>query len=412
MEAKLKKLLYPGGSRDTSGLFGIGDSNIAKGLAVFLLLFYHLFYGAHKLGWYDWNLPMGDVSLLMHYSAIGKSCVALFILLSAYGMSLSEKKANRTLLQSFVKSLSRIGVYLLTAVVIYIAFVLVDWYFGRGFADIYPPDGFQFTDILFMLSDIFGMMLLLNTPSFIPTWWFTSAYIGMVLIFPLLYKITSKFPFLVVSLASFYFFKATGFTYSYYFFVTSLGIVIAHYDLFAKVCSDMRYYGPVTIVWAYGAYWLFDVWRLGSDLLTALTCIIMAKVIFSYIPVVSSALAAIGKRSLSIYLIHAFLIGKYFKDFIYGFRDPILITLVLLAISFVLAVLTDALVDAILKLFKRKKKSGEVGSSHKGQDCKGESSASCGMRPNEKSEAAVVEPSESGLPEPLPDSRPAGSHFS
>jgi hypothetical protein len=55
------------------------------------------------------------------------------------------------------------------------------------------------------------------------------------------------------------------------------------------------------------------------------------------------SLNAFGRRSTSMWLVHTYFCYYLFQDFIYGFKSPLLIFLVLLCISYLVAVVVDRL---------------------------------------------------------------------
>jgi len=60
-----------------------------------------------------------------------------------------------------------------------------------------------------------------------------------------------------------------------------------------------------------------------------------------------------GRRSTSMWLIHSYYCYYLFKDFIYGFKYPLMIFIVLLVISYLSAVVVDWINRPLQNLMKR-----------------------------------------------------------
>lgn len=58
----------------------------------------------------------------------------------------------------------------------------------------------------------------------------------------------------------------------------------------------------------------------------------------------------VGKRSTSMWFIHAYFYGMYFHDFIYSFKYPLLIYVVLIVVSYVSAIVVDKINSIVQKV--------------------------------------------------------------
>lgn len=69
--------------------------------------------------------------------------------------------------------------------------------------------------------------------------------------------------------------------------------------------------------------------------------------------IIDGFLCEIGKKSTSMWLIHGFIYLYFFKDFIYGFKYPLVIFIVLVAITYAVSTLIDLLYNKIQsRIFK------------------------------------------------------------
>ncbi|MBO4473861.1 MAG: acyltransferase family protein, partial [Clostridiales bacterium] len=95
-----------------SGRFDIRQTNITKGVAVLFLLWHHLFYNSPE--YYDVYTSLcyvNDIPIEAFISDLCQVCVAIFLILSGYGMSKSysrrrEKSAQKSIRfdVSFIKT--------------------------------------------------------------------------------------------------------------------------------------------------------------------------------------------------------------------------------------------------------------------------------------------------------------------
>ena len=86
--------------------------------------------------------------------------------------------------------------------------------------------------------------------------------------------------------------------------------------------------------------------RYKLDTVFAIALIIASFTVLSRIPVLSKVLEELGKHSAVIFMSHTFIYLYYFRDFIYWFKYPILIYIVIAVASYIVA----RLVDVLMKL--------------------------------------------------------------
>ena len=67
--------------------FTIEDTNFSKGIAVCFLIVHHLFWDVPNIG-----LSINGIALSQRIGIVGKVCVAIFLILSGYGINESSKK--------------------------------------------------------------------------------------------------------------------------------------------------------------------------------------------------------------------------------------------------------------------------------------------------------------------------------
>lgn len=65
--------------------FTKSDTSVMKGVAIILMLIHHLFYSDELIRKCTLILPYED-KLLLLFSSLSKVCVAIFVLISGYGL--------------------------------------------------------------------------------------------------------------------------------------------------------------------------------------------------------------------------------------------------------------------------------------------------------------------------------------
>ena len=71
------------------------DTSVMKGVAIILMLIHHLFYSDDLIQRCTLILPYEE-KLLLLFSSLGKVCVAIFVLISGYGLYKSYISATET----------------------------------------------------------------------------------------------------------------------------------------------------------------------------------------------------------------------------------------------------------------------------------------------------------------------------
>ena len=77
--------------------------------------------------------------------------------------------------------------------------------------------------------------------------------------------------------------------------------------------------------------WSFNA--TGMDAFFTLTLVLISLMTIRKITFVSLIFQYLGKHSMNIFMIHTFIFAYFYRDFIYSFKYPILIFLVLLVFS-------------------------------------------------------------------------------
>jgi peptidoglycan/LPS O-acetylase OafA/YrhL len=167
--------------------FTIGDTNFAKGIALCLMLIHHLFFydfSYHGSKIVDIVIGGHQVSHLL--SVYSKVCVAMFSILSGYGLHKSIQNNPEGLKNFYLKHLSKIYLtyWFIWAVFVPVGFV----FFNRNLNTVYGN-----YSLLKLVIQFFGLQNFFGFGGFNPTWWFMSTCIALYLLFPLLNALTLRY---------------------------------------------------------------------------------------------------------------------------------------------------------------------------------------------------------------------------
>ena len=204
----------------------IKDTNVLKGLAIMLMLIHHLFWKQNGL--YDDVHLFGDYYVVNQIGIFSKVCVALFVFLSGYGLTVQmEIKEGVIELSKFY--LHRFKKLYLNYWFIWLIFVPISVVvFGRTFETAFPEKTY-----VHVLLDIIGIhqWFYPSKPySYNATWWFYSCIISLYLLFPFLYTMMKKSIVALILLAIVItFLPFSILSIQYYIVVFVLGMLIAKY---------------------------------------------------------------------------------------------------------------------------------------------------------------------------------------
>lgn len=311
------------------------QTNIAKGVAVLLLLWHHLFYNDPKnYGKFISVLNINNVPIECLIAILCKICVAIFVFLSGYGLFRSYEKyvLQYYRKQNIKHDLIFIKNHLIKLMsgfwFIYVLFVSLGFCFGRNPIEIYE------SNIFYGLIDFMGLASVFHTPTMNATWWFMGLIIILYLVYPLLHKLLIKYPEALL-LTSFFilllYFIPQLVNLRIYLFSFVLAMYISYYNAFSKLSLKLN--KPIECY--YVIFLFFAIFLLmkrmifinGAEIdgLFALSIVLISFFIFSKIPVLNNVLELFGKYSGSIFMFHTFLIRYYFENIFYSLKYSIII---------------------------------------------------------------------------------------
>ena len=323
------------------------DSASLKGVAIVLMLIHHLF-GEKYWQSFDMTTIFLSQKNWIFLSSTGKICVAIFVFISAFGMTKSLSRittktdTREYITRRYIKVIMPfLFIYLLSAI---LAVCTNRW------VEVYGAD-WKITGY-YVLLDALGLASVLGTPTLNVTWWYMSYAVLLIVLIPLINKIIDKFGAVAGIIAGIlipiFMNLQTYNTLLLYMLPVCLGVICARTDIFDKMkeLSKLRQSvlyvvlfitlgSTVYIRFHYGCYWLVD-----GVISFAIVPIIM---LFSKLPVIPNVFAFLGKHSMNIFLTHTFIFYYYLKEQLYSCKYPIVILLVLLLSSLLISIAIEAI---------------------------------------------------------------------
>lgn len=331
-----------------------------KGVAIMLLLFYHLFHEEEVLEKMQVNYAPLSTKTMLNLAGFGNVCVAIFVMLTAYGLTkmvLSMENATvKSLCASSVKRLGRLmmsffAVYLSINV---ICFTIFDYgkLYGSG------KQG-----VLFMLCDAFGLSSILKTPMLNETWWYMKIAYILIFLVPFLTLLIKKTGNTLLLLAFFApFVVIFDGDIERYLFVAVFGVCAAYGNWQEKIISKKV---PAIVWWLIGIVGMplvvlirqnavvKDYFWNYVDALIAFFIICITVLTVGKVPVLNKILAFIGKHSMNIFLMHTFLYLIVWRKYVYYFEYAFASFFILLLASLIYSVILELLKSLIGKIVKK-----------------------------------------------------------
>lgn len=324
------------------------DTLVVKGLAIFSLLFYHLFEHYERVTMMNVDYRPFSIDTFLLISGFGNICVAVFAFLSAYGitkgiMSMNSEGVSGAKEYS-IKSIYRkaCGRYIkLTAnfVAMFLSVNLL-WFSKFDYSKTYGK-GWQ--GVLYGFLDTVGLAGMFKTPTINETWWYMELAILIIFVVPLIYFVAKKMGNYTILLAVLLPVAVElTFDIKRYYFVIVLGVLVAVGQWFEKLFEI-----KVSVAWQAVAgiallvgfiifrqnYVVYNEFAYLVDAPIALFVSWFGARLLSCVPGVSQVLRLLGKHSMNIYFVHTFFYMAIYQEFIYSFKYAGVIYLVLVAVS-------------------------------------------------------------------------------
>lgn len=321
------------------------QTNIAKGVAVLLLLWHHLFYNDPKnYGKFISILKIDNVPIECVIAGSCKVCVAIFLLLSGYGLYRSYQNFcnetignNRIAVKKDFKFVWNHWIKMMSGYwFIYIIFVPMGMFFGRSFLTYYGLNP------IYYLTEFLGLTYLFfeYNAIFNATWWFMSVIIVLYIIFPLLHKLLTWQSEITLSLSILFMFVNIPFLHdiNYWFAPFVFGMYISKHNLFSKIltlCDTLLKRISLSILLIVVSLYIRIAFLKNAvyfDAFFAFAIILFSYMVLSNIPKLSKSFEILGKHSANIFMFHTFIYSYYFKSIIYTPKYSLLIYILMVLV--------------------------------------------------------------------------------
>ncbi|MEE4569357.1 acyltransferase family protein [Paenibacillus polymyxa] len=324
------------------------ETNIAKGIAVILLLIHHLFAFPDRLK-YDY------VSLFslfhergeFYLGHFGQIAISIFLFLSGYGLYKSNVQNPQHLMQ---KSFTRLSKIMINYWVVFLLFIPVGLYFFG------TSDRFQHNSIMDFLRNFIAL-----SSSYNGEWWFLYDYILLLLIFPVTFQAFQRNAWVTLLIAGLVFYNSysQGNYYSimYWQLPFMIGLFFAKYKLYSwmnKIYNSIIFnnilFDIVVLVLLF-RFRTTSQWfeKTTIDMIIAPVVILVSIHLMNKLKL-TRPFAYLGKNSMNIWLTHTFFCYYYFQSIVFFPKVSILILLWLI----LLTVLTSIIVNSIISLINNK----------------------------------------------------------
>lgn len=334
--------------------FDLRQTNISKGVAVCLLLWHHLFFNNRSMyKHYISLLVLDGIPVEALLSDVCKVCVAIFLILSGYGLHKSYKKYLENNRNKGIGFDLRFVRYRLLKLyipfwLVFILFVPLGLLFGRNYDVVYgsnPLNG---------IIDFFGLAYLFhghtaNTAN--AAWWYMSIIVVFCIIYPVLHRFIRYSAELAFSAAFLLcFIELPLREYTIWLLPFVFGVYASERNLFEKASELLstdfnRLLASLFLVIAFALVRNMTLNDSRFDFAFGTAIILFTFWCTSKIPLLNKVLEELGKKSGLIFFVHSFIYSLYFASYIYYFKYPVLIFLVLLVLSYLVSLLLQKLID-------------------------------------------------------------------
>lgn len=296
-------------------------SQVCKGLAALMLLTHHLFYN------YNPSLYPESLHLFAHKC---KFCVAMFLMLSGAGITLSGCTWRKIYIYRIPKML--LNYWLVGLIFIPIGMK----FFGMTFEAAYP-DG---TGWIFWLQ-LFGVNWVNSCGGFNPTWWFMDAIIPLYCVAPAVYMLMKWNPLVIILVASF----ATIFPWDFHWWMTPFIFGMASVGMNSFECLAGKKNAMIGLVvcsiffgFSYCYHTEIPQHFILAFFLISIICS-LCVIVGNVSKFIFSPLAFIGRHSMNIFLLHTFLLIWYGRFF--AMKKPFVTYPILLGVSLISSIVIE-----------------------------------------------------------------------
>lgn len=314
----------------------IQESQMIKGIAILLMLFYHLFYPADKLN----AVASGLLSDMSTVAATCHCCVTLFVFVTAYGLSIQEGD-DAFQWKSYLKhAFSRYGRLVANLAYVFFVLLLAAQVFSLDYTSTTVWGEGLLNCIKGSLATITGSASLFGTRWFSNTWWYMKLAVLFLFLVPVLERVIRRLPAMLVMLVTLVGIPLAGLSttqdvWSRYFIVVILGILFAQRNWIGKIWGYFSKRARLRIPFLAALVLLISVGIVARHfiqqaylidaaftLLIVILAVFFRRIAHTY---TGRILEYLGEHSMYMWWIHPFLLSHWFGSGIYSFQNVWLI---------------------------------------------------------------------------------------
>lgn len=335
-------------------------TNIAKGFAIILMLFYHLFEMEESVLELGVNYAPLPAEVFYMLSKFGNVCVSIFVFLTAYGIAVSLlNQKDITLKDAYAQAFKRFGKLMFHFFLLYVSVILIMF----PFFDLKSLYGGGWQGAICMLTDALGLQMFYGGITLNNTWWYMEIAYIMIFLVPAMVWIVKKIGYAILPVMYFLPFVFTlNFDVERYLLVATVGVCAAYGNWLAK---GMNWKVPGVVKWLIAIvglaacvvlrqnYLIQEEYLALVDAGISLFVVWSTAVTIGMIPGICKVFAFIGRHSMNIFLVHTFFYLSVFRAEIYYFKYAALILLVLLAVTLLYSVILEGIKKLGVIIYKK-----------------------------------------------------------
>jgi len=325
------------------------DSTALKGFAILLVIIHHLFVARP-----DYSIDLFGTNILLKLAMVAKVSVAIFIMLSAYGLSESCKNKENDLGDFYFKRLTKL--YFTYWIVFIISLVIGTFFFDRTLASVYGNDL-----IYNMITEFLGVQMFTFGYGYNATWWFMSLIIPLYILFPFLYSLTKTFKWIML-IAGYFIMMSTLLINSFGWlnvyimpFILGIFLSLSVSDNAKKRWSNLLLHNffvqALLVVCIIGVtIQRFRYVRHADvyvDYALSFLLILFVWIFITKMKYLHAFLEKIGKVSFEMFLVHTFFHYYFFTDLIYSSKNPFVVFALMVLLSYITSWLLQKLITFI-----------------------------------------------------------------
>lgn len=339
-------------------------TNVAKGVAILWMLFYHLFETQALVTDLQVNTAPFTLDSFLVLSGFGNICVAIFVVLTGYGISKGiysrwENSAPLDWMRTYKEATIRFGKLMVNFAILFLSINAL-WFYKFQYGACYGK-GKQ--GVLAFITDGLGLNMFFDTPTMNQTWWYMKIAYVLIFLVPVLAFVVRKIGYAsLLAAVLFPFVVVMDSDIARYFFCAVVGVCAAYGGWFEKGRTDKSWLrtgaellGGLLVIalcilirqnWQVYEHYVHLV-----DAPIALFLIVYSAKVLGRIGILRVVLAFLGKHSMNMYLVHTFFYMALWQPYIYKAKHFLLIWLVLTVVTLAYSVVLEGIKSLVKKIY-------------------------------------------------------------